>query len=276
MPPRTLLIVTLCATAAWAQDPTPPPLVSPDPAPPAAAACQSYADCSPGLTCHAGACEPSCSVSADCGTGLHCVGRREVVTGKWTRGICRSGLEGDTCEGSRDCGGRLACTGRRRLTDGSGFESFCQDATARAGGRRAGEADRFEYKGTVPEGFHLVSERSIPLLGGGAAALAGGYFLALFVGLATNTPLGAIPLVGPIFVGASWWTTGAFSGFSNFLTVLVCGVDLIAQGAGIVMLSIGLASPKRWLERNVATRPTLTFAPGAPGSPLGASLIGRF
>ena len=272
MTPRTLLILALCSSAAWAQDPTAPPLVTPGPAEPA---CKSYADCAPGLTCFAGACEPSCSSSADCAQGLRCIGRREVETGKWARGVCRDGSAGTTCDGPRDCNSGLACTGRRPLTGASGFESFCRDLSA---GPDAAGPQRFAFQEPVPEGFHVVSELSRPLLGGGLAALLGGYALSLVAGLGSGAPLGAIPIVGPFFVGTSWWTPpGAFlSSFANFWVVLLVGVDFAAQGAGVAMLSVAAASPNHWLERNVVTKPVVSFVPGAAGSPLGASFVGRF
>lgn len=269
MTPRTLLSLALVSSAVWAQELTPPPLVSQQPAP---GACQSYTDCAPGLMCFAGVCEPSCSTSADCGSGLHCIGRREVETGKWTRGVCRSGREGDTCEGPRDCDAALSCSGRRPLADASGFESFCQDKAAGLAPRSGRE--RFAYTGTVPDGFHLVSEPALRLIGGGGAALLGSYVTALLVGLAFGTPLGAIPIIGPFFVGGKLWSTSASA--DNMGTVILVALDFIGQAGGIVLLSWGLANPNRWLERNPAATPSITLAPGAPGALLGASLVGRF
>lgn len=264
---RFALALTLCAcSVAWAQETTPPPLLSQEPVP----ACKSYADCAPGLMCFAGVCEPSCATSADCGGGQHCIGRREVAAGKWARGVCRTGRDGEICEGPRDCDAGLACTGRRPRTDGGGFESFCQDQ--RVGAPPSGP-ERFVYGGTVPEGFHLVSEPALRMIGGGAAAFLGGYMTVLFVGLAFGTPLGAVPIVGPFLVGAKVWRNNASEDMG---TVILVALDFIAQAGGVVLFSVGLANPNKWLERNPAATPSITLAPGAPGSLLGASLVGRF
>ena len=56
---------------------------------------------------------------------------------------------------------------------------------------------------------------------------------------------------------------------------LVALLDSSVQAAGIVMLMVGLLSPRRWLERDGA-KPLVTLMPGAPGAPLGASLGGQF
>ena len=276
MTPRTMSMLMLLSCSAWAQDPTPPPLISPGPA---AAACRSYADCTPGMMCFAGACEPSCSTHEDCAQGLHCVGRREVETGKWARGVCRDGSRGATCEGPRDCGSGLSCTGRRALTDASGFESFCEEKGMRGEslGRKQGP-QRYAYQDPAPAGFHVVTEYSRTLIGAGAGTLFGGYVFALFAGLISGVPLGAIPLIGPFFLGASWWSpsTGALAGSANFSVVLVVGLDFIAQALGVTLLSVALASPNHWLEQNVVTKPVVMIVPGSAGSPLGASFVGRF
>lgn len=189
-----------------------------------------------------------------------------------------------SCSTATDCTGGLICTGYQPLADGKWSRGVCQDRRARAAPgeptglvrKSANEPERFRFRGTVPEGFHLLSEPRGAFVGGGVGALAGGYAFAALGGLASGELVGLIPVVGPILLGAAWWSTsGWFSGAANVLVAIFCGADLIAQVAGIALLTVGLASPRRWLERDVAG-PVVTFVPGAAGAPVGASLVGRF
>lgn len=181
------------------------------------------------------------------------------------------------CVSDRDCDEGASCVRAERR--GKQEPGVCRAGPRPLRQRYLDEkVERFEYRGVEPEGFHLVSEVRLGLLGGGIAAFAGGYGLSLLAGLGTGAPLGAIPLLGPLFVGASWWSpsSGFLAGFANFWVVLLVAVDLVAQGAGIVMMSVAGGAPQRWLERNVATNPVATIVPGAPGAPLGASVVARF
>ena len=145
--------------------------------------------------------------------------------------------------------------------------------TAQPTGGRDG---RFKYRDPVPAGFHLVTQTRWGLVGGGIGAFAGGYLLTAAIGLSVNQVTGLVPLVGPFLQAAGFWTsTGFLAELSNFFVVILTAVEFAAQVAGVVMISGGLASPSRWLERD-AKKPQAFLVPGAAGSPLGASLVGRF
>jgi hypothetical protein len=62
--------------------------------------------------------------------------------------------------------------------------------------------------------------------------------------------------------------------FFDVFIAIFGAVDLAAQIAGVVLVINGVNSPARWLERD--REPRLVFVPSAPGTPLGASLVGRF
>ena len=141
----------------------------------------------------------------------------------------------------------------------------------------SGRTGRIKYRGdAVPAGFHVVDETRWGLVGGGIGAFAGGYVLTAGIGVGANQWTGLVPLVGPFLQAAGFWATGGFfSGFSNFFVVILTAVEFAAQVAGVVMVWVGLASPSRWLERDT-NKPQAFLVPGAAGSPLGASLVGRF
>jgi hypothetical protein len=107
------------------------------------------------------------------------------------------------------------------------------------------------------------------------AVLGAGYVATVVVGMLTQRPIAAVPLVGPIlWIAGVWSTGGVLSGLGNSLAVLWGGIELAAQVTGTVLTIVGLATPRRVLERDAG--PGVSLAPGVPGSPLGASLIGRF
>lgn len=231
------LVVLLTGLAAAAQELTPPPLVAPplDAAPIVTPDVQSPP-------------ANSCAGPRDCANGFVCTGFQDLGDGKWSRGSCQPKNV------------------RTRSAPGEPA-----GLTLRPDGR-----ERFKYAGTVPSGFHLISQPRMKLVGGGIGALAGGHAAGIIMALVSLKPLGVIPIAGPIILAVQWWSPGGLlSGLSNFFTLLLCGVDLAAQVAGVVLLAVGLGQPEQWLERDAA-KPTISFVPTAPGAPLGASLVGRF
>lgn len=184
-----------------------------------------------------------------------------------------------SCASNADCGPGQECVETQPLGDWS--KRSCQ--APRAAGEPArlpktkwNEPERFLLRDDdVPAGFHILSEPRMGLLGGGIGALGGGYLVTALTGFAGGQAWGAIPLVGPIFLAQAWWATGSFASLVNVFVVLLAAVEVAAQVAGAVMLTVALAAPKRWLERD-AQKPTISFVPGAGSTPLGGSLVGRF
>jgi hypothetical protein len=231
---------------------------------------------------------PGCATANDCATGFICSGYRS----RWLRGGCEP-VRRTSCVTAGDCAQGLACTGPN---------GTCQKPTGllakrtskadprpllRDWGSPADEPDRFVFRGTVPEGFHLVIEpdwsrtsRGRSLVGAGIGTLTAGYLVSAGLSFFTRRYGGLVPVAGPIVILSEMWQS--LSGvrftdgyFYKGLAVLGCVVDVAAQVTGIVMLMVGLFSPGRWLERDVA-KPIVTFVPSAAGAPVGASLVGRF
>ena len=268
------LVLVVGGFTAQAQDlppPPPPPLVTAPEAPLAPAG--------------------TCSEDRDCARGSTCAGFHELGNGQWARGTCQSLGGGGACTSSRDCSKGLVCAGYQDLGGGKWSQGVCMSRDARpqsAPGepvglrsRDAAGPERFKYSGTVPAGFHLISRPRMNLVTPGIALLAGGHALAVLGGLVSARPLGVIPIAGPVILAVQWWdsSSNGFAAIADFFVLLVCGVDLVAQVAGVVLMSLGLAAPERWLERDAARaadKPTVSFVPSAPGAALGASLVGRF
>ena len=138
--------------------------------------------------------------------------------------------------------------------------------------------ERFKYRGTVPAGFHLVSEPRLAMIGGGIGALAGGYALTLAISLASLQWGGAVPFVGPIIFAAQVWLPPGSFGVGTLADIFIATlaiVEVAAQVAGVILIVVGVTSPTKWLERG-AEKPGISVLPGAPGTPLGASVVARF
>lgn len=139
--------------------------------------------------------------------------------------------------------------------------------------------ERFRYRGTVPEGYRLVTQPINGLRIGGAVAFAVAYALPNVVGLLNRDPTGLIPLVGPfLLAGNAWVPSGGIAGLgglANFFLVLGAAAAAGWQGIGIGMVIAGSVGGKRWLEA-VDAAPSVTLVPGSGGSVLGGSVVGRF
>ena len=266
MKTRTLaILIASSAFAAHAQETTAPPIVIPENQAPAA----------------------ECASARDCPRGSTCTGYRDLGDGKWSKGICQELGGGQACTSNRDCGRELVCAGFQDLGNGKWSQGTCMSRDARAQtapGEPAGlrhqdtnAPGRFKYTGSVPAGFHLISQPRMRLVGAGIAALAGGHALSILAAALTSRPLGVIPIAGPAILAVQWWdsSSSGFAGLGNFFILLICGIDFAAQVVGVVLMSMGLAAPEQWLERDVA-KPGISLVPFAPGAPLGASLLGRF
>lgn len=178
------------------------------------------------------------------------------------------------CTRTSDCETGFTCAPHRNLGGGR-WSGLCQvpwliepaDDTS---------ADRFEYRGAVPKGFHLVSERRMALVGTGIGTFTAAYFALAGWAIVGNRfePLILIPLAGPFILSGKLLGDGFERGLPLILVLGALAVTTV-QAAGLFIFVAGLASPRRWLERHVA-KPGVTFVPGAAGAPLGASVVGRF
>lgn len=183
-----------------------------------------------------------CAVDGDCRADERCGGHRSLGDGQWSRGTCRS---------------RAAVDQPLEVVDP--LDS---------------QGPRFEFRGTVPEGFTLVEEPRLALIVPGAVLLGAGYALTTFIGIAVGIPSAAFPLLGPIFFAAQAWQPGGSFGVGfllDALIVLLVAVELAAQVTGAVLLITGLAKPKRWLERL-----PVTIVPSATANTMGFAVVGRF
>lgn len=221
----------------------------------------------------------TCATTQECAPGYFCSGYQQLQDGKWTRGTCMPTEMGSSCAKASDCAPGLICTGHQDLGDGRWSRGVCQDRNAPAPrwsepSRGPNSYERFRYEGTIPEGYHLVSEVKRSLIGGGAGALVGGYALTLFISLISQEWGGAVPVVGPlIFAVQAWQPSTAGGSLVNGFIVLGAIIELAAQGAGLGMIIGAVITPEQWLERDL---PRVSLVPAAAGSPLGASLVGSF
>lgn len=137
--------------------------------------------------------------------------------------------------------------------------------------------DRFRIpKGGLPTGFHLVTEPRWSLVAAGLSTFGVATALQLWVAFSTRTPLHAVPFGGQLLAVADLMRSS--SGWGAFGILMFGGlaaiIDIAAQLAGVVLLIVGVAAPTRWMERDAPS--TVHLVPGAPGTPAGASLVGRF
>lgn len=133
---------------------------------------------------------------------------------------------------------------------------------------RRGDAthpERFKESQPMPPGFHRAQEPHWEMVARGSIAFSAAYLPMAVLALTTRTPLMAVPLAGPIL----GYREGA-APFANAFTIAGIGLNVSVQLVGLCMAIAGFAKPARWLERDVS------FVPGAPGAPLGASLQGHF
>lgn len=132
--------------------------------------------------------------------------------------------------------------------------------------------ERFAWQSPVPAGFR--EERAVRkgLLITGSAVFGGLYLYTLVTALSSSMPLLAVPIVGPIVIGAQA-VANAGGSLPFFSTVF--GVSFIAAGvlqaAGVTLAVLGVALPVKWLERE---RPGLSLRVSA--SPGGVQLAGVF
>ena len=181
------------------------------------------------------------------------------------------------CTTTDDCATGFVCSSARYR------DRFCQ-ALQRIEPARGASADRFKYSGTVPRGFHLVSEPWVTMTYAGLGVFAAAYLGLVVAALAENRgsfeARSLIPFAGPVFLVRPHSSLGTFSSLYSDLAPVAAAfglaLDAIAQVAGVVMAVVGLALPKHWLERGEAEDLRFTFVPGAPGASMGASLVGRF
>lgn len=128
--------------------------------------------------------------------------------------------------------------------------------------------ERFKESHPVPPGFHPAQEPHWELVGRGALAFTTAWLPMVMVALATRTPLLAIPLAGPILGYRA--AEGPLAEIVNVFAIAGIAIDLSVQLFGVCMAVAGFAKPAKWLERDVS------LVPGAPGTPMGASVVGRF
>jgi hypothetical protein len=140
----------------------------------------------------------------------------------------------------------------------------------------------------VPDGYRLERVPRKGLLIGGTAMFWPGYLFA--AGMAFGTapqPLSSpsfhwwllVPLFGPLGETAYLVNAPAALGSWRPLYLFVATlfvVDAALQIAGLAMLIVGLADSRMQLVRDDAGKTSITIIPSAAGSPLGASVVGRF
>ncbi len=182
---------------------------------------------------------------APCSTGAQCIA-----------GQCQFSCQTNAdCQRGLICGDASVCELELRRLPGQPPTLVRGDAT---------HPERFRYGGVVPPGYRLVSEANWGTAAGGIATFAGAYLPFAVMGTVKASPLNLIPLIGPIL---AYRASGEW--FSQVVSVLGIGADVVAQLAGVTKFIVGLAAPKQWLE-------TISFAPTAPGADVGASVVGRF
>lgn len=180
------------------------------------------------------------------------------------------------CTDDAECGPGGSC--RSGLCEPAATPGASDDLKALRQRGPNGE-ERFKYRGTVPPGFHLVSEPRPAMIAGGIGALAGGYSLTLVISLLAQQWGGAVPFVGPIIFAAQVWLPPGRFGEGTLIDIFIATlaiVEVAAQVAGVILMVVGVASPAKWLERGGEKPAAVTFLPGAPGTPLGASVVARF
>jgi hypothetical protein len=138
---------------------------------------------------------------------------------------------------------------------------------------RDGSPEAFEYTTPIPKGFHLVRGLNWRLLVAGIGVFALGYLPFALVGAVAQARVMAIPFVGPVL---SFKPSAGFAGgATDFVAVSLIVLDTVAQLGGASLAIVGAVLRLKWLERDPAT-PSIVLAPGAPGTLMGASLVGRF
>lgn len=135
---------------------------------------------------------------------------------------------------------------------------------------------RYRFSGTIPPGFHLVTQPRWPALIPGVALFAVGYGVMLATAINLHRAVWAIPLAGPLVLlgdlaGAFATPLGALLG--GFVVVFAVA-DFVLQSGGLLLTIVGITGRTRWLERD--ERPRVTLVPGASGAPAGLTLVGRF
>lgn len=267
-----LAVVSLVATAQAEPaplplPPPPPPLVTTEPSAPAA----------------------SCASNAECARGEFCAGFREVSPGKWSRGTCQSyqqqpqNAPPPECTSTEECAQGSFCGDFRNLGDGKWSKGICMPSYQQgpqpnvyappAATTRTGRAQRFDYTGTVPPGYRLVSQPRSDLLTAGAITFGISYGVMVIISVVGQNYLGMIPLIGPIFFMARDLQNGG----TNVLSVTFGVSQIAAQGVGAGLIIAGAVLKRQWLELSpVAGGPRLMLLPSAAGAPLGASVVGQF
>ncbi|MDP1823054.1 MAG: hypothetical protein Q8L48_07430 [Archangium sp.] len=181
------------------------------------------------------------------------------------------------CTSGEECGPGGSCNaGLCQPTDAPGASSPALKPLRQRGPN--GE-ERFKYRGTVPAGFHLVSEPRPAMIAGGIGALAGGYSLTLVISLLAQQWGGAVPFVGPVIFAAQVWLPPGRFGEGTLADIFIATlaiVEVAAQVAGVVLMVVGVTSPAKWLERGAEKPAVISLLPGAAGTPFGASVVGRF
>lgn len=154
---------------------------------------------------------------------------------------------------------------------------------------RGYEGTRFKYdaKLGVPTGFHLVSQPRWALVIVGAGMFLASYAFAIYAG---SGGWGFVPLVGPAYLTVAAFGVLGCSGCGTGIGILdgiggalifIYGLGLLSafvfQAAGIALTIFGLASPRKWLERDdAALRPRASLVPFVHPVGGGLALVGRF
>ncbi len=216
--------------------PPPPP---PPPPPPATPEC--YPQCRNGFFCHMGQCVSSCN--PPCGPGEACA----------TNGQCVASVPGEV-------------SGRELRNDDN---------------ERA------------PPGYHYERHRRLGLMIGGLVPFGLGYFGSILYGIgsAVSSPITAyngggnalyvVPVLGPIlregFALSDGTRTTDYSlvYFDLLLTIVLTA----AEGVGLLLTLLGLRTVQDLVSDRDAAKESggsgfrWVIAPGAPGAPLGLSLV---